>query len=198
MMKYFAITLLIFLALSVNGQKLKWLNKLSYNSTIEPGKAIMYGNFIQRLGFSSGGFAQELQIINLDTEELYSFTVKPALKSAKENTFIYFIKPGNYAILNYLWTQSKWYGGKIFTEPIYKGIASTADLDEKIKSGQISKDELKQFTFSVTENSLTYLGTWHFDKEIVKFKDKKLDLDTPLSKRFKKLNFSQAIIELPH
>ena len=85
MMKYFAITLLIFLALSVNGQKLKWLNKLSYNSTIEPGKAIMYGNFIQRLGFSSGGFAQELQIINLDTEELYSFTVKPALKSAKEN-----------------------------------------------------------------------------------------------------------------
>lgn len=197
-MKYLATMLLIFSALLVNGQKFKWLNKLSYNSTIEPGKAIIYGNFIQRLGFSSGGFAQDIQIINLDTEERFYFTVKPALKSAKENTFIYFITPGNYIILNYLWTQSKWYGGKIFTEPIYKGIASTADLGEKIKSGQFSKDELKQFTFSVADNSLTYLGTWHFDNEIVEFKDKKLDLDRPLSKRFKKLNFSQAVIELPH
>ena len=197
-MKYIASLILFFSALFVNGQNYKTLNKLSYNSTVKPAQAIIYGNFIQRLGFSSGGYSQEIRIINLDTEELYSFTVKPAFKSAKENTFIYFIKPGNYAILHYWWPQSKWYGGKIFTEPIYKGIASTTDLDEKIKSGQISKDELKQFTFSVADNSLTYLGTWHFDKEIVEFKDKKLDLDTPLSKRFKKLNFSEAIIELPH
>lgn len=87
---------------------------------------------------------------------------------------------------------------KIFTEPIYKGIASTNDLDEKIKLGQVSRDELKHFTFSVTENSLTYLGTWHFDKEVVFFTNEKLETDTPLSNRFKKLSFSQAITELPH
>ncbi len=197
-MKYIASLILFFSALFVNGQNYKTLNRLSYNSTVKPAQAIIYGDFIQRLGFSSGGYSQEIRIINLETEELYSFTVKPAFKSAKENTFFYFIKPGNYAILHYWWTQSKWYGGKIFTEPIYMSIASTSDLDEKIKSGQVSRDELKRFTFSVKENSLTYLGTWHFDKEVVSFTNEKLETDIPLSNRFKKLNFSQSITELPH
>ena len=135
-MKYVTFTILMFLVFSANAQKYKVLNKLSYNSTVKPGTAIMYGNFIQRLGFNSGGFSQEVRIINVDTDEVYSFTVKPTLKSAKENTFIYFIKPGTYAILNYWWAQSKWYGGKVFTEPIYKGKDATVDFNENRKAEQ--------------------------------------------------------------
>src|SRR5690606_3374808 len=151
------------------------LEEVSSGDTINNGKGIIYGNFIQRLGFSSGGFPQDIRLINLDTKEVLTFRVKPTFKSSKENTFVYYIKPGNYAILNYWWTQSKWYGGKMFTEPIFKNIDATDNFENKISSGQINIDNLEQFTFSISENSLNYLGTWHFDKGLVSFSNDKTE-----------------------
>ena len=197
-MKYLATTILVFLTMFAKGQKFKTLGEVSNGDTIPTGKAIIYGNFIQRLGFSSGGFSQDIRIINLDTKEVLAFRVKPIFKSAKENAFICFIKPGNYAVLNYWRTQSKWYGGKTFTEPIFKGIDATDDLEKKINSGQTNKNELVQFTFAITENSLNYLGTWHFDKGLISFTDDKIQFDNLIKSKNKKLDFSAAKIVLPN
>lgn len=180
------------------GQKFKTLDEVNSRDTIQTGQAVIYGNFIQRLGFSSGGFPQDIRLINTDTKEVVTFTVKPTFKSAKENTFIYFIKPGNYAILSYCWTQSKWYGGKMYTEPIFKDIDTTDDLEQNIKTGKIKVEELKQFTFTITENSLNYLGTWHFDKRLVSFTEDKIQFDNLIQSKFKKIDFSTAKLNLPN
>jgi hypothetical protein len=174
------------------------LDDLGSNDTIPKGKAVFYGKFIQRLGFSSGGFPQDIRLVNLDTKEVFSFTVKPTFKSAKENNFCYVIKAGNYAILHYCWTQSKWYGGKIFIEPIFKGIDATDNLEKKINAGQMKQDDLVPFIFSLSENSLNYLGTWHFDKGLVKFSDDKQNFDNQIRGKYKKLNFSGAKTNLPN
>ncbi len=179
------------------GQNLKTLEELNSGDTIRTGQAVIYGNFIQRLGFSSGGFPQDIRLINIDTKEILAFRVKPTFKSAKENIFIYSIEPGKYAVLNYWWTQSKWYGGKMFTEPIFKDIDASDDLEQKLKSGEIKTEELKQFIFNILDNSLNYLGTWHFDKGLVSFTDDKTQLDSTLKTKYKKLDFSTAKINLP-
>ena len=157
-----------------------------------------YGNFIQRLGFSSGGFPQDIRLINTETKEIFTFRVKPTYKSAKENTFCYILKPGKYAIYNYWWTQSKWYGGKTFTEPIFKNIDNTNNLQAKINSGEIKDKDLLQYTFTVGENSINYLGTWHFDKGLVSFTDDKQNFDIKIAGRFKKLDLSKAETVLPN
>jgi len=197
-MKYLTTLIFFFLVTFTKAQNLKALKAVSSEDAIPTEQAIIYGNFIQRLGFSSGGFPQDIRLINLDTKEVLAFRVKPAFKSAKENAFIYFINSGNYAILNYCWTQSKWYGGKIFTEPIFKGIDATDNLEQKIKSGQIKTEDLKQFTFTITENTVNYLGTWHFDKGLVSFTDDKTQFDIVLKDKYKKLDFSVAEIVLPN
>ena len=196
-MKHLVTIILIFTTIFAKGQSVTKLNEVSHGDTIRNGKAIIYGNFIQRLGFSSGGFPQDIRLINLDTKEVQTFVVKPTFKSAKENTFVYFIKPGNYAILNYWWTQSKWYGGKMFTEPIFKEIDATNNSKRKSNSGKLNTNNLEQFTFTVTENSLNYLGTWHFDKEEVSFTDDKTQFDILMKSKYKKLDFSIGKLVLP-
>ena len=196
-MKHSVTIILIFLTMFAKGQNFTTLDEVSSGDTILNGKGIIYGNFIQRLGFSSGGFPQDIRLINLDTKEVLTFRVKPTFKSSKENTFVCHIKPGNYAILNYWWTQSKWYGGKMFTEPIFKNIDATDNFEKKIISGQINIDYLEQFTFSISENSLYYVGTWHFDKGLVSFSNDKTEFDNSLKNKYKKLNFSAAMTVIP-
>jgi hypothetical protein len=189
------LTLFTFLATSQNYKSLDEFNK---NDTIQKGQAVIYGNFIQRLGFSSGGFAQDIRIINLENNEISSFRVKPAYKSAKENIFCFTIPPGTYAIYNYWWTQSKWYGAKFFTEPIYKNLDARENLDAKIKSGELKREDLALFVFTISSNSLNYLGTWHFDNGLVNFSDEKLTLDTKLKDKYKFIDFSKANTVLPN
>ncbi|WP_137759489.1 hypothetical protein [Pontibacter sp. SGAir0037] len=158
--------------------------------------AIIYGNFVQRLGFSSGGFAQDIRIVNVETNEILSFRVKPTFKSAKENTFCFYIKPGTYKILNYWWTQSKWYGGKIFTEYIFKGVESSKVADE-LKKGQVQQADLEQYSFTIADNAVYYLGTWHFDKELVSFSNEKEELDKAMQAEYPNINTKQAKVEIP-
>ena len=93
--------LLIFIPLQIFSQKIISLEPVKGKETIKSGESIIYGNFIQRLGFSSGGFPQDIRIVNIESNEIYAFRVKPAYKSAKENTFCSHIKPGKYYLLNY-------------------------------------------------------------------------------------------------
>ena len=197
-MKYLISTTLIFITLFSYGQSFKTLESFRNNDTIPPGKAAFYGNFIQRLGFSSGGFPQDIRVINVETKEVFTFRVKPAYKSAKENTFFYVIAPGTYSILHYWWIQSKWYGSKFFTEPILKGVDSKDDLEAKLKSGEVKESELERYSFTVTSNSLNYLGTWHFDTGIVSFTNDKEELDRRIKDRYMNINLLKATTILPN
>ena len=86
-MKHSVTKIFIFLTMFAKGQNFTSLDEVSGGDTIKNGKAIIYGNFIQRLGFSSGGFPQDIRLINLDTKEVQTFRVKPIFNSSKENTF---------------------------------------------------------------------------------------------------------------
>ncbi|TDQ80148.1 hypothetical protein [Sphingobacterium yanglingense] len=197
-MKHIALILLLVFSTLTNAQTIKHLSDVGSKGTVPNGQAIIYGNFIQRLGFASGGFAQDIRLMNIDTKEVFAFRVKPTFKSSKENTFIYFIEPGNYAILNYWWTHSKWYGGKMFTESIFKGIDATEGFEERINSGEVDVNALHRYTFTITENSLNYLGTWHFDNPVVSFTDDKEVFDEKVKNKYKKLDFLEARVVLPN
>ncbi len=193
MKNYLTLLLTFLIVSSIQAQRIQTLEEFGEKEVIPAGYAVVYGNFIQRLGFSSGGFPQDIRLLNLETKEILAFRVKPTFKSAKENTFIYIIKPGTYAILNYWWTQSKWYGGKMFTEPIFKGIDATNETVLKQKT----REELKPFVFSLSENTLNYLGTWHFNTGLVSFTDDKSGLDADIKDSYPKLDFTAASTILP-
>lgn len=60
-MKMFLLSLL-FLPAFAFGQKFTPLDLVQKNDTVKAGQSIMYGNFVQRLGFSSGGALQEMTV----------------------------------------------------------------------------------------------------------------------------------------
>ena len=112
-MRNLLIAILLFVSFCAAGQPGRRLDKLGDNEMIPAGQAAFYGDFIQRLKkFKSGGYPQDIRIINIETNEVFIFRVKSTFKTSKENPFCYLIEPGTYAILNYWWTESKWYGGK--------------------------------------------------------------------------------------
>jgi hypothetical protein len=86
----------------------------------------------------------------------------------------------------------------MFTEPIFKGIDATDNLEKKIRLGQIKKENLVPFTLFFTENSLNYVGTWHFNKGIVSFSDNKQEFDNQVKSKCKKLDFTTAKNNLPN
>ena len=196
-MKHFLTLLLISISLQAFAQNIISLEPVKGNETIITGESIIYGNFIQRLGFSSGGFPQDIRIVNIETNEIYAFRVKPTYKSAKENIFCSHIKPGKYYILNYWWTQSKWYGGKMYAEPIYKGVDATDRFNEKVSSGELVIEKLERFGFVISSNTINYLGTWHFDKGLVSFTNDKGALDSLMSNEFENLDYKKAEINIP-
>jgi hypothetical protein len=170
---------------------------LTYNiettQTIPSGQAIIYGNFIQRLGFSSGGFPQDIRIINNETKEIFSLRLKKTFKSSKQNIFCMALKPGNYTIINYWWTKSTWYGGIMHTENIYKDFNGIKNTNKEMDN---NKNE--RFNFTITPNSLNYVGTWNFDSESIKFINDKEITDITVFKKFKNLKIQNSISNLPH
>lgn len=196
-MKSLFLVVLLFCAVFAEAQNPKSLRELGSNGSVPLGKCVFYGNFIQRLGFTSGGFPQDIRIANVDTKEVFAFRVKPTFKSAKENSFCFVVDPGRYVIFNYYWTQSKWYGGKMVAEPIFKGIDATDNLEEKVKSGQIDSNKVVRFGFYLEANTLNYLGTWHFDTGLVSFSDDKNRLDSQLKDKYKIIDLSTAKVVLP-
>ena len=114
-MKHVLIAILLIVSLGAAAQPGRRLEKLGTNDTIPAGQAAFYGQFIQRLKkFKSGGYPQDIRLINIETNEVFVFRVKSTFKTSKENQFCYLIEPGTYVILNYWWTESKWYGGKSY------------------------------------------------------------------------------------
>lgn len=199
-MRYILSCLLVFVSFISNAQQKRpyGIYELELKDSIPKGHAVVYGNFIQRFGFSSGGLAQDIYLYNIDRKTFYAFRAKPALKSKKEHPFCLVLKPGTYVIYTYKWARSTWYGSQSFNEPIYKGIDATDRLNKKLKSGEISKSDLIPFSFTVTENGLFYVGTWNFGNGLVSFSDDKQQLDAKMIKDYKNLEFSNAKISLPN
>lgn len=190
-LKYIIYGLFFIQTLFANGQKLIPLREVTTFETANENESIIYGNFIQRLGFSSGGFPQHIRLLNLDTNEMMTFIVKPTFSTKKEIPFHFFIKPGKYAIVNYWWTESKWYGGKTTTENIFKNFDSTKSLSNEMTN------ELEHYTFIIEKNTVNYLGTWNFRSGFVSFSNDKNELDVLLKKKLKKIDFTTSIINLP-
>lgn len=196
-MKYLFTICLVFLGIISFAQAAPGyipLLEASEDATIRPGEAIIYGGFIQRIGFSSGGYSQYLQLINTDTKKYYSLLVKPETRTRKTNIFVAHIPAGNYAILNYQWTRSTWYGHSETTEPVYKGVDSRRE--QKTKAAYATPPGY--FVFKVVPNTINYVGTWHFDTGIVSFSNEKAQADSVVSKTFTRLNFPAANITLPY
>lgn len=153
-------------------------------------KGIVYGSCVQRLGFSSGGFQQYVRLYNLSTGKALNIEVKPAFKSAKYNTFCYALPPGRYALVNYQYTESKWYGGEMHAETLRKTSTSAA--------AEAAPVAATRYTFKVEAGKLHYLGTWHFDKAMQpRFANNKAALDEQLRNNYKKLPFEQALVAVP-
>jgi hypothetical protein len=195
-MKVITLALLLLLPAAAFCQQPVWLGNVAKKDTVPAGQAIIYGKFVQRLGFSSGGFPQDISITNNATGEVFMFRVKGAYRSAKENTFCYHLPPGQYTLMAYHWTQSKWYGGTAHVEPIYKGIPSSA-IKKMIDEGKLKEGQLERFSFEVKPGTLYYLGTWRFDAELVGFSDEKESFDEHMKETYKKLAFSEAATQLP-
>ena len=191
-----AFSMLLFVQFSF-AQKERNLTKVANTDYLVEDKAILYGNFVQRLGFSSGGFPQDIKLRNIETAEVVTFRVKPTYKSAKQNTFMVYIEPGTYIILNYEWTKSMWYGGKMYTEPIYKDFDGFNYISKKTDPNQFSHQKLERFQFTIEANTLYYVGTWHFDQSIVSFTNDKEELDQTISINHPHLDFRKAEVCLP-
>jgi len=173
----FTIFLLLF-AINAQAQKITRLNAVSANDTLVTGQAIIYGNFIQRLGFRSGGFEQVIHLVDTATRDEFAIRVKPIFKSARENTFAYHIKPGTYAITKYQYTESKWYGAKEFHEPIRKHNGG-------------------YYLITIPSTALVNLGGWHFETHPGGFAEGASETTEKLAKEFNKLDFSKAVAVTP-
>jgi hypothetical protein len=164
------------------GQKTVSIPKVNKNTIEATENAIVYGKFIQRLGFSSGGFPQDIRLQNVETNQILTLRVKPTFQSKKENIMCFEIPKGEYIIHSYWWTKSKWYGGKVHDEPIYK-VSNSKPIE--------------RFKFSIEEDKIYYLGTWDFDKSIVTFKNEKSKYDEFFKSKYKKLKIENAELAIP-
>lgn len=149
-------------------------------------KGIVYGSFIQRLGFESGGFGQYVRLANLTTGKSVRIEVKPPFRSRKQNTFCCALPPGRYALYKYEFTSSKWYGGETQVENLRKFPGPGSGL------------RTTRYLFTVAPGQLHYLGTWDLGQEsTLAFLNEKAQLDAQLTPILKNLNFSTAVVALP-
>ncbi len=186
-----------FLSAQLNYQVDATAKAVGKRDSLFSGESAIYGSFIQRLGFSSGGVPQDIRIRNIDTKKVYTCRVKPTMKSARQNDFFFIIPAGRYEIFNYYWIQSKWYGTKTFHEPIYKGVDATDNFNQKVKDGQLELDQLERYSFVIEKNTLNYMGTWHFITGLVHFSNQKAKLDAALAKEYKYIDFAKSVVSIP-
>ncbi len=89
------------------------------------------------------------------------------------------------------------YGGEVHTETIYKKTKVNDSAERGLKPRETDTEYLQYYTFTITENSLNYMGTWHFDTEQVFFTNDKEKMDRSTGYKYSNIDFSEAIINLP-
>ena len=159
-----------------------------YNRLFDPRQGLVYGSCIQRLGFSSGGLSQHVRLVNLTTGKVLLLEVKPLLRSRRENPFCYTLPPGRYALYQYEFAESKWYGAEMHEESVRKPQATHS-------GGSL---QASRYLFTVQPGKVHYVGTCHLEQENAPaFTDDKATLDAQLTPIFKYLNFAEAVTAVP-
>jgi hypothetical protein len=158
----------------------------SAHKQLPPDKGVVYGSCVQRLGGTrSGGLGQYIRLVNLTTGKYFRLGVKPILRSRRENAFCYALPPGRYALINYEFSDSKWYGAELHVESI-----------RKHRNSQTLKNT--RYLFEVQAGAVHYVGTWDFSQEFdPRFLDEKFSLDPVVAKDFPPVIIDQARLSLP-
>ncbi|WP_375417368.1 energy transducer TonB [uncultured Hymenobacter sp.] len=152
-------------------------------------KGVIYGACLQRLGFTSGGFYQFVRLVNLTTQQVFVISVKPAFKSQRENSFCYALPPGRYALSQYEYTSSKWYGGEMRTERLLK-LPATAEGAPAAGT--------TRFTFNVQPGVAHYVGVWNFtDEGKPSFQNGKAAMDTRFRPGLRMTDLRAAVLAIP-
>jgi hypothetical protein len=189
-----ATTLLLFLAITVKGQQTYGLDPINIGDEIPEGKAVIYGKFIPKPGRKGWGDWQELRIVNMDTKKVYAFRVKESTQSYKGSRFIYAIRPGRYTLLGFDRSESDWFWITVVKE----GLARKADRRDSSNQEGAKSVTWQPYTFTVTEGSLNYIGTWHCEQEPYSIANEQAELDELMIRKYRSINFSKAIVNLPH
>ena len=154
------------------------------------GKGMIYGSCLQRLGgTSSFGSGEYVRLVNLTTHKSVSFSVKPPMKSRRENAFFYALPAGRYALHLYVYPDKIWGGFHMYFENLRKPIAPS------------STEPLRQtrYQFTVENDKVHYVGTWNLANENQpEFLDEKFQLDPAIQAYFPQFNFKEAVMSLPH
>lgn len=159
----------------------------SAHQQLPPDKGVLYGSCLQRLGgFSSGGLGQYVRVVNLETRKNFRLSVKPIVRTRRENPFCYALPPGRYALHSYEFADSKWYGAQAFLEPIRKHRNSQTLANTR-------------YLFEIKPGQLHYVGTWDLSQEFdPRFLDEKSTLDAEFRKSYPHLPLDSAQTVLPH
>lgn len=145
---------------------------------IPAGKGIIYGTCLQRLGFSSGGLPQYVQVVNLTTGQVFRLGVKPALRSRRENRFCYALPAGRYALREYEFGQF---------ERLARPVAGPGPTVAATR-----------YVFTLAAGQLHYVGTWNLaNVHEPLFTDEKTALDAALQTDFPAINFGAAQVAIP-
>lgn len=150
-------------------------------------KGVIYGSCLQRLGgLRSGGLGQYVRVVNLDTRKNFRLSVKPIVRTRRENSFCYALPPGRYALHSYEFSDSKWYGAQMFLESIRKHRNSRTLANTR-------------YLFEVRPGQLHYVGTWDLSQEFdPRFLDEKATIDSEFRESHPHLPLDGAQTVLPN
>lgn len=159
------------------------------------GRTIIYGCFVHVPGIypekdvnSGRTYRDRIGLYNIDNGSYYFFQI--GYGDEEGSFFRWYLPPGKYMIL-------KHYRGKSRFENIYKsGRVIGYDDDDNDPMDEIQK----RYTFYVARDTVTYIGTWHFENYQVSFKDEKIWHDsTELNNTFfrAKLDLTQCLTNIP-
>lgn len=164
-------------------------------------EAIVYGNFISRKGLTTSEGTESITFKNIETGLYYSMIVKPVLKTKNTNAFLFYIPPGKYEIINYVYVQDKMIVIDEWTyEPVLKGLDYSNPKDVAILEKGVTKDAYKRFTFKIEEGVVNYVGNWDFNSGFIAFKadENKVVFDKKMKNKVnKKIDYSSASTNIP-
>lgn len=153
------------------------------------GKGLIYGSCLQRLGGSSSlGSAEYVRLVNLTTHKSVSFSVKPAMKSRRENAFFYALPAGRYALHLYVYPDKIWGPYRMYFENLRKPIAPAPNAPLRAT----------RYEFTVESGQVHYVGTWNLANENTpEFLNEKYLIDPAIQAAFPQFSFKDAIVSLP-
>ncbi|WP_201978634.1 energy transducer TonB [Hymenobacter rubidus] len=153
------------------------------------GKGMIYGTCLQRLGGTSSlGVAEYVRLVNLTTHKSVSFSVKPAMKSRRENGFFYALPAGRYALHLYVYPDKIWGPYRLYFENLRKPVAPSPNAPLR----------QTRYQFTVESGKVHYVGTWNLANENQpEFLDEKYQIDPAIQAYFPQFNFKEAVLALP-